>query len=153
MTSRTRSRIGLCLVVLTALAYNSASTSATPIDNAEHPRLWLSSQTLPGIRTRLATSLSSDFQAFVRYLDSEYDLASTESDYYFHIRNFAFLYAVGPIAGITYGHTQASYGNKAAELLRRFAISSDGPSSEGDAVVHLLTAGYDWCFPLLTATD
>jgi hypothetical protein len=131
-----------------------ANGAGTPLDNREHPRLWLSSSTTPELRTRLAGPLKAQFQEFVRFVDSEFDTVSGAGDYYFGIRNYGFLYVLGPVSGVSYGHTQAQYGAKAAELLRNFVAGGGGVSgSEGDATIQLFATGYDWLYPLLNGAD
>jgi hypothetical protein len=122
--------------------------AGTPIDNKEHPRVWLSSSTLPEIRTRLAGPLKNDFQQFVNFLDSEYGTIASASDFHLGVRNYCFLYAVGPVTGINYGRSRADYGTKGAELTRKLAASG-GLSGYTQQMV----SGYDWCYQALTASD
>ena len=144
----------LSVVILCLWTQVPVRGAGTPLDNREHPRLWLSSSTIPELKTRLAGAQRPQFQEFVKFLDSEFASVTGSGDYYYGIRNYGFLYALGPVSGVSYGHSQAQYGAKAAELLRALAADARGvAASEGDAHVQLMAAGYDWCYSLLSASD
>jgi len=144
----------LCIATICLWTEVRTHGSGTPLDNREHPRLWLSSSSIPELKTRLAGPVKTQFQDFVRFVDSEFDGVSGTGDYYYGIRNYGFLYALGPVSGISYAHTQAQYGAKAVELLRNFVAGGGGVSgSEGDATIQLFAAGYDWLYPLLSGAD
>jgi hypothetical protein len=127
------------------VAANSVST--------RHPRIFLTPENLTAYRTKLGGPLREDFQEFVSYLDSVYDTAQSDSEYFFHIRNYAFLYAVGPINGIHYGRSRDSYGAKAVELLKQIVARGNPDTGDPGPRYALAAVGYDWCYPLLSPAD
>jgi len=142
----------VCLILLTAFI-----AAVAPLQNAKvstaafapHPRLLLSAGELPALRTKLAGPLKADFQEFVSYLDSSLSAAAGDSEYYYFMRDYAFLYAVGNVSGISYGNSAANYGAKALELLRK--ISAAGTT--GDPAIQTMAETYDWIYPLLSSGD
>jgi hypothetical protein len=117
----------ICLILLTAFI-----AAVAPLQNAKvstaafraHPRLLLSAAEaaraphqarraveggLPGVRELISIAASR------RRLG--------DSEYYYFMRDYAFLYAVGNVSGISYGTSAANYGAKALELLRKISAA------------------------------
>src|SRR5688572_7338279 len=151
MSFRTRS---ICIVVLTAVlavigAEQLLRGASAPMAAGTHPRLLLHPEELPALRAKLGGPLRPAFQEFVSFVDSSYGTAASDSEFYYFMRDYAFLYAVGNVTGVSYGRSMSEYGAKAVELLKKIAASGQN----GDPAVQTMAMTYDWVYPLLSASD
>jgi hypothetical protein len=146
--------LALLLVAgITALSRGQGRLQNTAALSVRHPRIFLTPDNLAAYRTKLGGPLRQDFQDFVSYLDGAYDSAQADSDYVFNIRNYAFLYAVGPVDGIHYGRSMDAYGAKAVDLMRALIASGRIDTGDPGPNYSIMAAGYDWCYPLLSSAD
>src|SRR6266699_1264015 len=107
--------LALALVLFAGIAALSRGQGQSPgtavsMSERRHPRIFLTPDNVAAYRAKLGGPLRADFQEFVSYLDSVYNTAQADSEYYFHVRNYAFLYALGPVPGISYGRPTEAYG-------------------------------------------
>jgi hypothetical protein len=140
-------------VLTAALAVSGAQQllrgASAPMSAGSHPRLLLNADELPALRAKLSGPLRPDFQEFVSYVDSSFGTAASDSEYYYFMRDYAFLYVVGNVSGVTYGRSMSEYGAKAVELLKKIAAGG----LTGDPAIHTMATTYDWVYPLLSASD
>src|SRR5258705_4882694 len=153
-----RKILALALVLFAGIAALSRGQSplqgtAGPLSERRHPRIFLTPDNLAAYRTKLGGPLRGDFQEFVSYLDGVYATAQSDSEYYFHVRNYAFLYALGPVPGISYGRSTEAYGAKAIELLKQLVARGNADTGDPGPQTQILAVGYDWWYPLLSSAD
>jgi hypothetical protein len=149
LTTRTTC-FALLIAALTAIGQQQLVRGAgSPMGSGVHPRVLLSPDELVPLRAKLAGPLKPDYQEFVAFLDANYGAAGTDSEFYYFMRDYAFVYAIGNVSGVSYGRSMNEYGAKALELLRKISAAHQ----TGDAAVQTMAVTYDWVFPLLTAAD
>jgi hypothetical protein len=116
----------------------------SPLAKRQHPRIWLTQDNIPAYQAKLGGAFRSEYQAWVAYLDSAYDTADTASEYEKQALNFAFVYRVGAVPGISYGHSIADYGTKGKTLFMKAVSAGVGRN---------VPLAYDWLYDLLSPAD
>ena len=148
----------MCSLVCALLAA-PAVAQTIPLDSGTHPRMFLTSATLPTIKAKLGNGglWHSDFQTFVRTVD-----AMPPSGYggtvIATVIAPALVYATYPVSGINYGHAQSYYGALTKSLLDEVrAVHTDGQPGGGTQMG--LSGGwgtilaYDWVYAYLSPAD
>ncbi len=145
--------VAVAIAALSSPAATYSPPAGTPLANREHPRIWLTKSTVAEINAKIAGSMKSDYQTFVSYLDSNWAGAITDQRYFYHIRNYAFVYAIGAVPGVSYGHSLTEYADKAKEIM--LAAVNDYPPAQdnSDNRVISVSVGYDWIYSRLSASD
>src|SRR5215204_5150136 len=114
-----RTLIFLILAALTSVhrdVSTAAVTPGSPLANRQHPRIYLTAANIPSYRTKLSGEFRDEYQSWIDYLDSIFASAERDDEYHAHARNFAFVYRVGRVPGISYSRDISEYGDKARAL-------------------------------------
>ncbi len=128
----------------------------------EHPRLYFTKADIPGIRERLKENpdhvIDDRHRSWVADLDKRWEEPFKPGVYNQHERleHAAFIYAIGKIAGVDYGHTIDEYGRKAVEMLKTSASHWDKKSAYRGWSTHELIPvcmAYDWVWSLMTEKE
>ena len=146
-------------------------TSTTPKIRTDHPRLFMTSQELPGLRDRIAKHYRAEFQSFIDLLNDTGALPKRTKKIEVNWAgfNFAFVAALDPQEMARRGFhfkapltTSRAYCDRAIEsarpLLPAIALAqgqTGGALSTGYPVPKYLSAitTYDWCYPHLSDAD
>ncbi len=116
----------------------------------DHPRLFLTSDNLPEIRSKLQTYYSSEYQEFLDIANNEFNGSS-----WLHVINFAFIYQVGDLPGFSSSHSAADFGQRAKSLLLSLPVDNLIRGEHPDLTKSKfgLPIGYDWLFSLLSQSE
>ena len=145
------------------------ATATTPKIRTDHPRLFMTSQELPGLRDRIAKHYRAEFQSFIDLLNDTGALPKRTKKIEVNWAgfNFAFVAALDPQEMARRGFhfkapltTSRAYCDRAIEsarpLLPAIALAqgqTGGALSTGYPVPKYLSAitTYDWCYDQMTA--
>ena len=137
-------------VVVPTLSYSPPPGS--PLANREHPRLLITSASLPALKTKLGSGgvWSSDFKAWVSWADGQYPsysgVSGTELPRW--LANYALIWITHPVAGVNYGKSKAEYGAAAKSMLMRLVSVSQKASNydyyPGNSGLRLDSAALEW---------
>ena len=125
----------------------------------DHPRIYLTPDNLPEIKSRIQTQHAQIFQnKVINWADDHYndDLTGKVNTDQLgrHILNYAFLYQVGQIPGFSYRHTTAEYGAKAKETWQQLLNASANTTKVFEKrMEHYGAIGYDWLYDLLSQQE
>lgn len=165
--------MSLLLLSTPLLGSTFTSPAGSPLANGEHPRLFITKQTLGQLRNKIATYYHSDFQKFVDFMDRLYTTSPGSGDLgewneiFGAARSYALLYLVDPatISGIRATHSKTDYGRKAIDLAlhisRKLPGSWNEPhhgaktltTSDGGLATLALQVVYDWTHDLTTLDE
>lgn len=176
-------KIGILTVFIFAFLIQSVSAStptentiystSSPLANAEHPRLFISKNSLPNLIAKVQRYYHLDYQNFVAHMDNLYNThpLSDELDEWNHLfgatRAFAFLYLADPssIGNISAAHSRDEYGRKAVEFALFIAqnLPNDWTeehhgaknlsTDEGGLASLALQIAYDWIYPITSIDE
>ncbi|KKT46093.1 MAG: hypothetical protein UW39_C0031G0012, partial [Parcubacteria group bacterium GW2011_GWC2_44_17] len=130
--------------------------NTSPACLGEHPRIHITQDTLPYFRNKIATYYKSEYQQFVNWVDTNFtveddpDTSGLMADYH------ALIYLLGPINGITYGHSMTEYRDRAiGNMLWAVANWTDIGKARayrynGYAIV---ARAYDWVWADIVPAD
>jgi hypothetical protein len=125
-----------------------APPTGSPLAAGQHPRLLLTSSSIPALRSKLGDAAwRAEFQKYVTHLESFYSSAGGSHS---GAASYAFLWLTYPVPGIAYGYSQAEYGSKA----RAWLMNGPNASSSGLPTTSWgYPLAYDWINALLSAQD
>ncbi len=124
-----------------------------------HPRIMLTPENLPDVRSRAANQNKSVYTYLKNWADTNFnsttgtDYALFGQDYKFEsgIQRYAFLYALGEISGFDYSaHSTVDYGNKAKALIFQQIAKND---SNAVLQAKYIAIAYDWTADLYSETE
>lgn len=143
----------------------------SPLQQGNHPRIFVTQNDIPALRERITKYYKSDFQTFVNHMDAAYGGSGVSysewNDVFCAGQSYALLYLVDPatISGVSASHSKEDYGRKALQyaariasgLPRDFNEQHHGPSTlssdEGGVGSLALQVIYDWTFDLSSLSE
>src|SRR5215203_2169913 len=157
--SRVLRSVLLASIVLGAVLTQSPAVRAawvpipgSPLANREHPRLLITSQSLPALKAKLSSGgvWHSDFQTWIGWADRQYGSALSvgAGDRVFVAADYALVWLTYPVSGISYGHSREEYGSVARSLLMNLPTLD---VQVGNNFWYGMPIAYDWIFPLLSS--
>ncbi|MEK7153779.1 MAG: hypothetical protein AAB834_07555, partial [Patescibacteria group bacterium] len=128
-----------------------------PACRGEHPRLHITQDTLPYFQQKIATYYLSEYQAFVNWVDTNFTVNEDRTKQGLMADFHALIYLLGPINGITYGHSMTEYRDRAISIMlwavnNNWVPRADAVSYTEDGYAKIAMA-YDWVWTDITPVD
>ncbi len=164
----------LCILSLPNVAFAQFTPPTnSPIDQSQHPRIFLTNSELPAIRGKIENHYSQDFQIFLDHMDDLYATAAGAGDFadwndiFGGMRAYAFLGLIDPatISGASADHNANDYTQKAIEMALYVAANLPDDWTEPHESARNMTTGkgglaslalqvvYDWTYASSSAND
>lgn len=128
-------------------------TPGTPLATHSHPRLHITQQSIPALQQAIAAKYKNEYQAFVNWAwntadsDKGNSISVTGHEIISPlVVNQAFVYAVGPVPGITYPVPLTKYANRAKSILL-------SQLQGGSKIAHAAALIYDWTYTAMSASE